>query len=292
LTSLSFSSRDITRSGFLQNVSDLLLKIADITSNKDFQSHALNSLDFAHYQSMIEHHAFGSSELLCVLDTIVDLLSEIQSEVRKKEYQEWYHAITASFRQPENEELAMNSLVLFLPLFFEMAMARIDELQIEVRPLPPLFFVLIIHPSISSLLSSRQISNFYLSLLGTYATSTVSETLSRDLTQQIMAVKGSNSNPEDPSTFSLLSLSNRDYSFYLPKTHRFLCSNLFTSAEGGDEGEGNEITRELKDYFLECDLGAVSAADIGQSRSVDTALIARSFCQLLQTPSDLLSPQV
>jgi hypothetical protein len=144
LPHLSFSrspSRDILRSGFLQHVSDLLLKISDITSNKEFQTRVLNSLDLNHYQAMMTHHAFGSVELLTILDILMSLIGEFQSEVRKREYLEWYQAVTVSYRQSEEgekEELRMNSLILFLPLYFEMMMTRIEELQVEVKN-PKLF---------------------------------------------------------------------------------------------------------------------------------------------------------
>jgi hypothetical protein len=109
-------------------------------------------VDFVHVQQMIEHHAFGLTELFSILDTIVTHLCEIQSEVRKKEYLQWYREKTAPYR-PENnspssseekgtvgclegEDLGMNSLILFLPIFFEMTMTRLDELQLEVTSPP------------------------------------------------------------------------------------------------------------------------------------------------------------
>lgn len=136
------SRRDILRSGFLQNISEILHKIADITSNKDFQSRVLTSVDFVHVQQMMEHHVFGLTDLFAILDTIVTHLGEIQSEIRKKEYLLWYREKTAAHRLEnlssleekgmDDEGIRMNSVILFLPTFFEMTMARLDELQLEV----------------------------------------------------------------------------------------------------------------------------------------------------------------
>jgi hypothetical protein len=127
-------------------------------------------------------------------------------------------------------------------------------------------------------------------MLGPYASTTVSDTLLHDLTNQIMTLNGTHP-PDDLSSSSLLDLTDKDYSSTLPKTHKFLCETLLTEGEAGSR-LGEMIPRELREYFLEWNLGDVRVEDIGRSRSVDVALIARSFCQLLQIPTDLLSPQV
>lgn len=86
---------------------------------------------------MINHHAFGYEEIIQIMDTLVALICEIQSEIRKKEYHDWYQQKIRNYsyhhENDENDkEILLNKIVLFLPLYFEMAMTRIDELQLEV----------------------------------------------------------------------------------------------------------------------------------------------------------------
>lgn len=83
---------------------------------------------------MIQHQAFGHHEVIQILDTIISLICEIQSEVRKREYQHWYQEKMDIFRNSdEDNDLLLNKIILFLPQYFEMAISRIDELQLEVR---------------------------------------------------------------------------------------------------------------------------------------------------------------
>ncbi len=133
---LTLYSRDLIGGGLLSNISDILMQIADITPNKEFQAKVLRALDLAHIQQMIDRKVFGLSEILAVMDTIVGLLLDIQSDVRRAEYGNWYQQSTARFRDTtsshEGQEILLNDVVVFLPIYFEMTMVRIEELQIEV----------------------------------------------------------------------------------------------------------------------------------------------------------------
>jgi hypothetical protein len=104
---------------------------------------------------------------------------------------------------------------------------------------------------------------------------------------QQQETQGTHESPEEEAQEVIFSLT--DYSNYLPKTCQFLWSSL----SAGDVSSGEMITGELKAYLLECnvreELLRVSA--IGQRRDVDLALIAHSFCHLLQSPFALLSSQ-
>lgn len=131
-------------------------------------------------------------------------------------------------------------------------------------------------------------------MLGSYAIHTAPQSLLQNLFAQIRALKGDDVNAQQDTSqegFSASSLTNfsmTDYSNHLPKTCDFLCSHLSVN----DFSSGEMITGELRDYFLDCNLGDVRVLDIGQRRDVDMALVARSFCQLLQIPFSLLSKQV
>ena len=119
-------------------------KIVEIINNKEFQSRVVQSLDISHLTQMIERQVFDHHEILIVLDTVIGFIFEIQSDIRKNEYQRWYEEKTMKFRhqQPqsqinksaseESKSIIFNELIFFLPLFFEMALLRIDELQLEV----------------------------------------------------------------------------------------------------------------------------------------------------------------
>jgi hypothetical protein len=140
-------------------------------------------------------------------------------------------------------------------------------------------------------------------MLGSYAAHTAPQSLLENLLTQLWVLKGEDAKTQPQETAqdeqqaaasssSALSLANfsiADYSNYLPKTSQFLSSHL-SPTELSSASE--MVTGELREYLLECNLGEVRVADIGQRREVDMALVARSFCELLQVPFSLLSRQV
>lgn len=253
--------------GFLSNIVDVMNKIIEIINNKEFQLKISQSLNISHITHLIERQVFDMKEILIILDTVVHFIFEIQSDIKKNEYQKWYQEKTNKFRQTQNDLQdtttiqLFNDLIVFLPLFFEMALIRIDELQLEM-------------------------TNFYLGLITSYAINTVSETLLLSYQNQLLYFKGQ----PQITTLTSINFSHEDYSNYLPQTYKFLCNQLnFTDGI---------ISNDILTYFIDCNLnnnvnnGNIRIEDIGIIPQVDIALILRAFCLLLQNPFDLLSQQV
>lgn len=120
--------RDPVNGGFLTYISEVRDLIGGISTQPGFRHMVNTTIDIALVQQMIEHDAFGIEELLKLTTTIFTLIGDLQSPARKAEYQEWFESFVTLCKQCPSLNNALN----LLPAFFEIAAARIEELQIEV----------------------------------------------------------------------------------------------------------------------------------------------------------------
>jgi hypothetical protein len=125
---LTRHGRDAVNGGLLSYISEVKDLIGGISTQPGFRHMVNGAIDIALVKQMVDNNAFDIQELLNLTTTIVALISDLQSPARKVEYQEWFGSFVARCKQCSS----LSDALKLLPMFFEMATSRIEELQIEV----------------------------------------------------------------------------------------------------------------------------------------------------------------
>ena len=298
-------SRDAVNGGFLAHFADLRDRLASVTSNVELQRLVMTSIDVELIKQMVDNEAFDVEEVARLTTTVVSLIASLQSPVDKAEYTEWYERV---FKERLSRCATLNDALPLIPPFFEVAVSRIENVQVGVRHCglgvrvfylsrcteccTLLCCIYSLLPRASVVCICLQMVNYYLQMLVPFAQRKGPDLLLQSVLGQLTDLTRTHGSGDDSE--------EAKFKAFMPSTHSFLCAQLKKSHDSAsavpprniDAGEGGLCPDLIVFVEEHCGVASLAVTDIGNKAVVDRALAVRAFCVLLQAPVDLASSMV